>query len=98
VLGVSFDDLAEKLSQHIPVFENLDRCWADQITIEQHPLLESARLFARTIKITYMQPQRRRAEWSAVVVVVCHRDPQWLAALQYPELEAMFFQPESSVR
>jgi hypothetical protein len=97
VLGVSFDDLAEKLSQHIPVFENLDRCWADQITIEQHPLLESARLFARTIKITYMQPQRRRAEWSAIVVV-WHRDPEWLAALQYPELEAMFFQPETSVR
>jgi hypothetical protein len=79
------------------VFENLDRCWADQITIAQHPLLQSSRLFARTIKITYMQPQRRRAEWSAVITV-WHRDSQWLATLQYPELDAMFFQPESSLR
>jgi hypothetical protein len=99
-VSVSFDDLAEKLPQHIPVFENLDRCWADQVTVAQHPSLQSSRLFARTIKLAYMQPGRpgrRRAEWSANVVI-WHRDPKWLAALKYSKLGALFFQPETSLR
>lgn len=96
-LSVSCDDLAAQLPQHTPYLANLDRCWADQISTEQHPLLHTKRRFARTIKVAKLQAQGRRCEWAATVTI-WHEDPQWLAALKYDEIDARFFQPESSLR